>query len=65
MFSLYGARQPEIPVKTQDDKEEPDDIANVSDIVKTLRDEQRIQRAYAPGLDEMAELKKILEEEKK
>ncbi len=39
---------------------EPVDIAGVSDIVQTRRAESRIQRAYAPGAEEAAELERIL-----
>ena len=39
---------------------EPVDIASVSDVVKALRPESRIQRAYAPRPDQAEELERIL-----
>ena len=47
-------------VKDRDDMEQPRDIAGVSDIVRTLRRESRIQRAYAPWPDRAEELERIL-----
>ena len=38
-------------VKSQNDMSEPEDILNVSDIVKVLKEERRIQRACAPRAD--------------
>ena len=49
-------------VKDRDDLEDPRDIAEVSDIVGTLRHESRIQRAYVPRPDQAAELERILRE---
>ncbi len=49
-------------VKTHDGMTEPTDILGVSEIVKTLWSEKRIQRAYVPTLDQARELKRILEE---
>ena len=49
-------------VKTHNGMNEPTDILGVSDIVKTLRDEKRIQRAYVPNRDQAEELERILEE---
>ena len=41
---------------------EPRDIASVSRIVQTLKDEERIQRVYAPDSDKAAEIVKVVEE---
>ena len=41
---------------------EPRDIASVSRIVQTLKDEERIQRVYAPDSDRAAEIVKVVEE---
>lgn len=49
-----------ILVKTRDDMAEPVDILRVSDIVKTLRDEKRIQRVYVSEQSHAEELEKIL-----
>ncbi len=49
-------------VKTRKDMEEPEDIIDVSDIVKTLRVETRIQRVYAPDAERESELRNILGE---
>ena len=49
-------------VKPRPDLEEPVDIAGESLIVKALRDEERIQRVYAPNSDKALELRNILEE---
>ena len=49
-------------VKTQDDDTEPKDIADVSRIVQALRDEERIQRVYAPDRDRVDVLRRIMEE---
>ena len=49
-------------VKTRDGMAEPTDIASESDIVKTLQQEKRIQRAYAPDAKRAGELKCILME---
>ena len=49
-------------VKTHNGMNEPTDILGVSDIVKTLRGERRIQRAYVPNRDQAEELERILEE---
>ena len=48
-------------VKTQEDMDEPTDILDVSDIVKTLRSESHIQCAYAPDAKWTTELQKIRE----
>ena len=40
--------------------DEPTDIASVSDVVKALRPESRIQRAYVPRPDQAEELERIL-----
>ena len=50
-------------VKSQNDMSEPEDIFNVSDIVKVLKEERRIQRAYAPFAD-VAALRKTFGEVK-
>ncbi len=49
-------------VKTREDENEPTDIANISSIVKTLKDEERIQRVYAPNRDIAEQLQTILGE---
>lgn len=49
-------------VKTLGDDSEPRDIASVSEIVKALRPESRIQRAYAPEPEQARELEGILRE---
>lgn len=49
-------------VKTLGDDNEPKDIASVSEIVKALRPESRIQRAYASDSDQAIELERILKE---
>ena len=49
-------------VKTHNGMNEPADILGVSDIVKTLRGEKRIQRAYVPNRGQAEELERILEE---
>lgn len=49
-------------VKTRNDLSEPTDILGVSDIVKTLRDEKRIQRVYAPDMASAQKLEEILGE---
>ena len=49
-------------VKTRDDMSEPTDILEVSDIVKTLRSERRIQRVYVPEPAQAEELEGILRE---
>lgn len=49
-------------VKTRDDMSEPTDILEVSDIVKTLRGEKRIQRVYVPEPARAEELEGILRE---
>ena len=49
-------------VKTHNGMNEPTDILGVSDIVKTLRGERRIQRAYVPNRDQAQQLEHILEE---
>ena len=52
-------------VKTRNEMNEPTDILGQSDIVKTLRDEKRIQRAYVPSPDQARELEHILGEAQK
>ena len=47
-------------VKTPGGGGEPVDIASVSDVVKALRPESRIQRAYAPRPGQAEELERIL-----
>jgi len=49
-------------VKAKDRMNEPEDIASVSDIVKALEGERRIQRAYAPERDQADALERILRE---
>ena len=49
-------------VKTRDDETEPTDIANVSRIVQVLRDEERIQRVYAPDRNRVDTLRRIMKE---
>ena len=49
-------------VKTDSNMDEPIDIAVTSTIVKTLRNEERIQRAYAPEPDQAVQLLEILRE---
>ena len=49
-------------VKTREDMPEPRDILMESDIVQTLRDEKRIQRAYAPDAKRAGELRNMLRE---
>ena len=48
-------------IKIRDDMNEPTDIIDESDIVKTLRSEKRIRRFYAPDADWSNKLQKILE----
>ncbi len=49
-------------VKATDDMSEPTDILDVSDIAKSLRGENRIQRVYAPDAAAAKRLQKILGE---
>ena len=49
-------------VKTAGDGNGPRDIASVSDVVKALRPESRIQRAYVPLPDQAEELERILKD---
>ena len=49
-------------VKSRPDMDEPVDIVGVSDIVETLRGEQRIQRVYAPDSRHADELHDLLME---
>ena len=48
-------------VKTLPDTGEPEDIAVKSDVVKTLRSREKIQRIYAPDSSAADEIRKILE----
>ena len=52
-------------VKARDRMDEPEDIASVSDIVKALAGERRIQRVYAPEQDQADALEDILREAEK
>lgn len=54
-----------ILVKTDDNRNEPQDIYEVSEIAQTLRQATQIQRVYAPNLDRAEELRNILKEVKK
>ena len=49
-------------VKPYVSDKEPRDIANVSKIVPALREEERIQRVYAPDKEQLEELNQILQE---
>ena len=49
-------------VKTAGEGNGPRDIASVSDVVKALRPESRIQRAYVPRPDQAEELERILKD---
>ncbi len=49
-------------VKTSVSNREPRDIANVSRIVPALREEERIQRVYAPDEEQLGGLNQILQE---
>ena len=49
-------------VKTLDDDAAPRDIASVSEIVKALRDDRRIQRVYTPEPEQAEALERILRE---
>lgn len=49
-------------VKKQNTDSEPRDIANVSDIVKALREAEFIKRVYAPNHERIEELSRILQE---
>ena len=49
-------------VKAQDRMHEPEDIASVSEIVKALEGERRIQRVYAPQHDQANVLEELLKE---
>lgn len=50
-------------VKTHDDMIEPEDIVDVSDTVRVLRDNgERIQRVYAPDTERAEELRAVLKE---
>ncbi len=48
-------------IKTRSHLNEPTDITDESDIVKTLRSEERIRRFYAPDTDWLNKLQNILE----
>lgn len=47
-------------IKTRDGLSEPEDIGVVSDVVKALRDEERILRVYAPEQNQAEEMERIL-----
>ena len=49
-------------MKTQNDMNEPADIVSASEIVKTLRNEGRIRRVYAPDDEKAGVLRNILGE---
>ena len=49
-------------VKTRAEDQEPRDIADVSSIVSALREEERIQRVYAPDQNQIEEVRQIMEE---
>ncbi len=49
-------------VKTRAEDQEPRDIADVSNIVPALREEERIQRVYAPDQNQIEEVRQIMEE---
>ena len=49
-------------VKTRAEDQEPRDIADVSSIVPALREEERIQRVYAPDQNQIEEVRQIMEE---
>ncbi len=49
-------------VKTRAEDQKPRDIADVSSIVPALREEERIQRVYAPDQNQIVEVRQIMEE---
>ena len=49
-------------VKKQNTDSEPRDIANVSDVVKALREAEFIKRVYAPNHEQIEDLSRILQE---
>ncbi len=49
-------------VKVRAEDQEPRDIADVSNIVPALREEERIQRVYAPDQNQIDEVRQTMEE---